>query len=236
MPATEQTILLYIAFTQGRSEQNGGLSNLRASSLHVYLAAIRSLHVMNGYPLPPISTPRVQMALKAIEEAGTEPMRKSPITYELLSRICQSFSYDYNDKVWRAIFTLGFFGALRGAEYALDVAQSGVIMSTPLLLGQISFGEKDSSSFMTVKVRRSKTMPHGFTKVIGCTTTSVCAVCAMKAYLLTRRSIGLLFPQSYVFQFSDGKVLTKSMLNSKIKTLVSMFGLDPTKLDRKSVV
>lgn len=237
LPASEQTLLLYIAYTQARAESRGNarIGSIKASSLHVYLAAIRSLHVMQGHPPPPTASPRVQLVLKAIDEAGPGPARKFPITYVMLGRICHLFSDSYDDKVWQAALTLGFFGALRGAEFALDVSHSGNPMSPPLLLSQLSFGHDHGRPFMLVKVSRSKTMPHGFVKPIGCTATPICAVCAMWSYLLNRKTRESIFPHSYVFQFGNGVVLSKAMLNSKIKSLVSALHLDPSKFSSHSL-
>jgi hypothetical protein len=76
IPTTEQIILWYIAHLNSR--------HIAASSMHVYLAALRSLHVMSGLSPPPSNTPRVKLALKAVLELNPASVQKYPITYVLL--------------------------------------------------------------------------------------------------------------------------------------------------------
>ena len=55
VPTNEHSILWYLAFTQSSPRSR----SLWASSLRVHLSAIRSLHILSGYPLPPTTTPRL---------------------------------------------------------------------------------------------------------------------------------------------------------------------------------
>ncbi len=65
IPANEQTILWYIAYTQSKA--------IKASSLKVHLSAIRSLHILSGSIVPPTSIPTVNLILKAIYDNGPGP-------------------------------------------------------------------------------------------------------------------------------------------------------------------
>ncbi len=118
---------------------------------------------------------------------------------------------DPNNLVWLAILKLAFFGALCSAEYNL-VADSHGRMTAPFpLVANISFGVTPSGvHFMTYSVSKSKTHPHGFLSVIGCSGTRVCAVCAMTLYL---------------FIPLNGQAINKTLVSTKIKTLASQIAL-----------
>lgn len=234
LPATEQTILRFLAFTQSNQRKfvcgNTVSVKPKATTLSVYLSAVNSLHVLKGFKNPPISTPRIKLILKAIDEASSGPSQKAPITYELLHGMLSFIQNIPNALMWKAALTLGFFGTLRGAEYAIqyDSTGNGALMCPPLLVSHISFGINQGVQYLHVFIPRSKTMPHGMSKVIGCSGTEVCAVCSMWQYLEFRSTTrGQLSPQDYLFRAVDGSVLDKATLNKQIKYLAGLLSLDP---------
>lgn len=221
LPTSEQVILWYIAHLDTR--------NITAGSMHVYLSAIRSLHVKSGMEVPPINSPRVKLALKAVHESNPPPLRKYPITYLLLCRMFDYLGFSFNDIMYKAALTLAFFGALRSDEYVAPDIIHSMSESVPLLVGHVSFGKDPSGlDFVAVKVERSKTTPHGFTLPIGCSLTSVCAVCTLREFLRFRYMLGKCKLSDHVFVMESGVPLTKSVLNGQIKKLVANLGLDPS--------
>ena len=74
----------------------------------------------------------------------------------------------------KAAITLGFFGALRGAEYLQTRFSPGPKMSQLILINESCF---------KYKILKSKTKPHGFTLPYHCSKDTICAVCCMIAYL-----------------------------------------------------
>ena len=70
IPATENTLLLYVAYLHIR--------RLKASSIRVYMSAIRSLHVEHGYGDPTEHALRVKLAIRAIEIDPPPPNSKAP--------------------------------------------------------------------------------------------------------------------------------------------------------------
>ena len=230
IPASEQTILWYMAYTQSKP----GFKAIKASSLRVHLSAIRSLHVLSGSIVPPTCTPRVNLILKALSDNGPGPVQKLPITYPILHHLCSKLGYSHHTLVWHAVLTLGFFGGLRGAEYTLVPSPLGPLCP-PLLMNHISFGTIKGLNFMILTIPRSKTKPHGFQISIGCSGTPTCAVCSMHSYLRHRASRSPIPPNSHLFVLPNGSPLLKSVLNKKIKCLVSSIGLDPSRFSTHSM-
>ncbi len=108
IPASEQTILCYITYTQSRP----GFKSIKASSLKVHWSAIRFLNVLSGSIVRPTSTPRVNLILKAIFENGPGQVQKLPITYPIQHHLGTKLGYFHHTLVWHATLTLGFFGGL----------------------------------------------------------------------------------------------------------------------------
>lgn len=227
VPASEQTILYYIAYTQARSEHKNIVgSGIKASSLKVYLSAIRSMHIVAGYPEPPISAPRVKLVLKAIHDNGPPPSQQAPITYSLLKRMISTLGHEYHHVMWHAVWCLGFFGGLRGAEYTLHKTPDGQHLSVLLELKHVQY-----SSYPIPHIRcdipRTKTRPHGAVKVIGCSGTAVCAPCSLLEYLRLRHEYLHLHHAPALFVNIDATPVLKSQLNHAIKQAMSSLSLDP---------
>ncbi len=55
IPANEQTLLYYIAHCYQK--------HLKATMIHVYMAAIHNLHILHGAQPPPAQAPKVKLAL-----------------------------------------------------------------------------------------------------------------------------------------------------------------------------
>ncbi len=122
--------------------------------------------------------------------------------------------------------TLTWFLGLRSAEYA-TISGSGPLVQ------HIQFGKLHSLSYMYFTVTHSKT--HAYQVAIRCARHEVCAVCAMKTYFKIRTCAGTLYPSAPLFVFASGQVLTKSVLNSFIKNMVSQLGWDPTRFSSHSL-
>lgn len=235
VPATETVLLRYLAYLNHKSTKSK--QGLASSSMSVYLSAVRSLHVMQGAPAPPTSSPRIMLALKSVQINNPPPVQKLPICFQLLSHMCNMLHNDYDGLVWKAALSLGFFGCLRGAEYCLvhHFRDKNVVLVEPPVANSISFGDHNGLPYMLYSVKVSKTTTHGFKKYIGCSHNDVCAVCYMWTYLKMRASLCPIQPGSPLFVFSNGEILDKSTLNRQIKHLVSSLGIDPTQYTSHSL-
>ena len=109
VPADENQLLRFIAYAHRQS--------LSPATIGVYVAGVASLHTLQGLP-PPVAGHRVKVALKAVQEACISTNKKAPISYKLLVQMCMPLDSWETCLLWKAMITLGFYGALRGSEYA----------------------------------------------------------------------------------------------------------------------
>ena len=89
MPASEDTLLMYISylFEQG----------LSGSSIRVYLSAVRSLHIFSGKQYP-TELHRVQLAIKGAVRQTPKPIRKLPITFNILKLMLPFLTQRFDKK------------------------------------------------------------------------------------------------------------------------------------------
>ena len=76
LPAGEDTIVLFVAYLDRRK--------VLGRSTRVYLSALRSLHLDEGFSAPCITTPRITRMLRAMDISGAPPRQKLPITLDIL--------------------------------------------------------------------------------------------------------------------------------------------------------
>ena len=107
MPVTEDDLILYVSYLFD--------DGLKASSIKVYLAAIRHVHILNGY-CNPLGGPRLSLVLKGATSLSGKPNRKLPITYQVLSEMWQYAGNLYGSSMFKAALSLAFYGAMRGSE------------------------------------------------------------------------------------------------------------------------
>ena len=150
--------------------------NMSHSSVHVYISAIRNLHVLNGLP-ELVRTPKVRLTVKAMQLKAPKPRQKSPITFPVLSMMWPALDKIKDNSLFKAVIALGYFGGLRADEYT----HNGHM--TPSV-SQVAF--TSNGLVMNFSVKRSKTCIHGFSRTIGCSNHDICAVCTMRNYLASR--------------------------------------------------
>lgn len=137
LPATEETIVLYLSAQAGR---------LRAATLKHHLAAIGKAHKAVGYPSPIQDSILVSETLKGIKRThGTAVKQKAPLLTEDLRVMLRLVPNNLQGTRDRAILLAGFAGAFRRSELvALDVADL-----------------KFQTEGLLVTLRRSKTDQEG---------------------------------------------------------------------------
>ena len=82
-------------------------------------------------------------------------------------------------------------------------------------------------NFMQIRIPRTKTHRSGYTISVGCSGTPVCAYCSVRHYLKSRRIAFSCLLHDPLFVFENGQILTKAMLNAKIKQVTFALGLSP---------
>jgi hypothetical protein len=219
MPVTEETLILYISylFEEG----------LTASTIRVYLSAVRSLHVFAGIAYP-TDLLRVKLALKGAVRNTPQPIRKLPITISILRKLLTHIKPRFDRVLLTAALTLAFFGCLRLSEFC--VPDSTTFSSRlHLCLSDAILDPKNKT--LTLFLRRSKTDTDnaGVSIYIGCSNdVHCCAYCSMRAYLIFRNSIMDDAGDSPLFVVPGGRVLYKSYMVSTTRLLLSMSGYNPS--------
>ena len=123
-PTDEWTLCLFATFL-ARSVQH--------SSIKVYLSAVRSLHIEEGFPNPLVNCLRLQRVVRGIKRTlGSSQVQRLPITDEILLIIFNSLDLSLPDhSMFWAACTLAYFGFLRSAE--LTVPNDPIWPVSPLL-------------------------------------------------------------------------------------------------------
>lgn len=133
LPADENTLIQYAAYLA---------RSIKHSSIKSYLAAVRHLHIRNGYDLDLSKCFRVQLVCRGIKRAqGTSTRVRLPITIEHLRFFFNLLAIPHTSNIdsimlWAAM-TLAFFGFLRLGELTCNKKYSPDIHLSP---DDINFG------------------------------------------------------------------------------------------------
>ncbi len=214
--------MAYLSYRKGK-----GGKGLAPATYRSYLSAIRSAHIHAGFEVPKTSSPRIALILKSAAANATPPQPKQPIDFQLLQAIWGLVPDSFDGTTIKACLALGFFSCLRGAEYLLVSGDKGSIIIPPPKLSAVSFGNHVGTHYLVYKVPKSKTCLHGFHRFVGCSRHVLCGLCCMWTYLLARQQVATANPDSPLFMWHNGKVVTKNQLNHFIKQSVSKLGLQP---------
>lgn len=111
-----------------------------------------------------------------------------------------------------------FYGCMRASELCVHPTSN----PHPAVLNQFKLSSNPLRLEYTAK--SSKTSHNGFKVVMGCTGSAVCPVCLFLRLIRCRTP---LLPSSAVYVLPSGQYLTYSLLNSFIKKVIPLIGLDP---------
>ena len=200
LPASPRTVANFLAYLADAGR--------KVSGINVALAAIGFYHREAGLDWYPGHL-EIARTMKGIRRTlGTAQTRKAAISGELLERMCGSLEPVGRGLMYRAILTVGWFGALRRKEI-VDLARE-----------DLRFEARGERAWMFVRLRRRKTDQEGAgTDVAICEQpgSSACPVRTMRAWLL--QSGGGDGP---LFHIIDGRSVALM-----VKSVVASVGLDP---------
>ena len=211
-PASELTLLRFLAH----------LSNRQASTIRVYLAAVRALHVTLGFQDPFTNCLRVPLAVRGLQRSQPPlaDRNKLPITALTLQTLklhldCASFN---DAMIWAACCT-AFYGFLRAAEFT--VPPSGFDPDRHLTVSSVAVDQRPfpATAFISLKYSKTDQFGKGCTVVLACSDSPLCPVSALMAYLHMRGP-----GPGPLFRFADLTPLTRANLFSRLRGLLQAAG------------
>ncbi len=215
LPASELHILRFIAYIS---------ETVSFNSMQVYLAAIRALHVYHSLPIPLLTTPRIQLALKSLSHHAPEVKQALPITFAIMKGFKSLLTSSMADMALWACMTLLFFGCRRAGEIVPSLEQMSMGFQYPKVC-DVVFNTSPTVAVM-VTISRTKTQPKGFTLVLGCSGSDICPYCAIVQYLSARGITQTQVNPAPLLVSNDGSPLTKDNLMHRQKVLLQMLGIN----------
>ena len=217
-PASESVLCLYASHlaTQG----------LKHQSIKTYLSALCHFYISWGYPDPFIHNrlPHFNYVLKGIhrsEQPSRSGDRRLPIlpsTLEVLLDVWSASGTHFEQTMLWAACCLGLFAFMRAGEFTMTPSQP-----CPLLPEDVAVDSHTQPSYLSIRLRRSKTDPfgNGITLYVGRTYHRVCPVAAVLSYLAARPPI-----RGPLFIHQDGTPLTRVQLVQQVRQALSSKGWD----------
>ncbi len=202
------------------------------TTIKSYLSAVRHLQIANNLPDPHMSDmPKLEGVLKGIKSVQARAQQKQrtrlPITPAILLRICSSWEQQTGPKddhlmLWAAA-TLCFFGFMRSGEITVP-SDGSFDCKAHMTYEDVSVDNVTNPQKVKVRLKASKTDPFrkGVDIVIGRTQNKLCPVTAMLSYLVARGQ-----KPGFLFQFQDGRLLTKSRFVEAVRQVLVTIGLNP---------
>ena len=212
LPASEWTLML---FTTHLSQ------TIKASSIKVYLAGVRSLHIENGFANPLSNCLRLERVLRGIKRSqGISTRERLPVTLTVLSRIRAVLNFECYDVLFWAACCTGFFGFLRSGEFTTS---SGKFDSRiHLALSDVRIDKHTNPKVMFLQIKCSKTDPfrQGYIIRLWTTGKEICAIRALVHYLHLRGG-----DAGPLFRHSAGSPLTRATLTAWLRNAVARAGI-----------
>jgi hypothetical protein len=176
------------------------------------------------------SMARLEQVLKGIKSlqakaAGPAKSMRLPITPDLLRKMKQSWegmgATGDNLMLWAAV-TLCFFGFMRSGEITVPT-ETSYDEGAHLSFTDVTVDCIRNPQMLKVRIKASKTDPFriGVDIFVGKTGNVLCPVSAVLAYMALRGP-----GPGPLFQFRDGRPLTRTRLVQKVKEAISAAGIN----------
>jgi len=225
IPANEARLIEFVAWCS---------TTVAPPTIKVYLSAVRSWHVDNGYGDPTIGRLQLERVVRGAQRIGSQPRQvRLPLTIEILRRIwAVEVDQGWDDVMFRAAISLGFFGFLRLGELTLPTATTPFDPRVHATVGDLTFGQHaQAGPFVAFRIKVSKTDPfrQGSTVHLGTTGMPICPVNALSTYLTYRpvkAQQGSSLNVSPLFIDNDGRILTKAVFIAMMRVRMQTAGLD----------
>ena len=196
---------------------------IKASSIKVYLAGIRSLHIENGFKNPLENCLRLERVIRGTKrEQGSSVRPRLPITITILSRIQSLLDPEnYSDSLFWAACCLGFFGFLRCGEFT--TSSGSFAPSTDLSLDDVQVDRTINPTVLLLRIKASKTdqFRKGHTVRIGATGAKICPIRALMSFLHLRGS-----GPGPLLRHETGEALSRQTFLSWLQSSLALLGIE----------
>lgn len=210
VPLNHTLLFLAYCFDQGHSP----------STLYTYCSGISAVHKLNGWS-DPTDSHAVKKLLEGSRRSRIRIDPRLPICEVLLAKICYilpQICYDkYEFNLFRAAFTLAYFGLLRVSELVFT-SQSQA--NRPLFVSDVQFNKY---STISIKIRTSKTHQSGKPVILNIPTadmTDICCVRSARSYMSMRPNCG-----GYFLCHSNKSPLTRYQFSCILSKAIAKLGL-----------
>ena len=204
-------------------------AGLQASSINVYLAALRHTQIARtGMELEHSKMPKLKILQSDIRRTQALLPKQSLTRLPILRKIKEAWSPRAQEEdiimLWAAS-ALCFFGFFRMGELTTP-DDSNYCPQKHLSLGDIAIDSHCNPSVLRIFPKTSKTDREfkGVHIFVGKTGDDLCPVAAVTAFLAIRGN-----SPGPMFQFKDRTPLTKQRFISHIRKALQSAGIDPTK-------
>ena len=191
---------------------------LAASSAGTYLAGLKTMCSVAGYSTAAFADPQVKYLMRGLKKTCPKRFRSKPrlpITIWLLAAFVRKLSGSYQDRLIAAVLSTGVHGLLRAAEY---VAKDGRYF---LARSNVEWSEDKVVLHVRSKTDYFKTGQEVTLWRNG----SICCPWTLLKWAFDNAPDK--HPGAPVFQNEDGTPFSYKSLNTAVKRLASMCGLDP---------
>ena len=213
-PVDEWTLCLFKTFLA---------NTVRYSTIKVYLSAVRSLHIDQGFPDPLVNCLKLQRVLRGVRSTqGDASSQRLPITDDVMVVIFKALDFRIPDHcmLWAAC-CLAYFGFLRSAEFTVPNLAS-FSPSIHLGVADTSVDSYSSPSCLRIRIKASKIDPFrkGCFVHIGRGTYPLCALQSLLSYLTIRGN-----GPGPLFLFQDVRPLSRALLTDWLRRILSSAGI-----------
>ena len=216
LPASEGTLIYFSSYLARK---------VKHSTIKLYLAAVRNLHISCGYGDPLLGKLLLKKVLRGIlcYQGHTRVLRQ-PVTLRVLFAIRPILLAWLGERdfsmIWAA-FKLAFFCFLRCSEFTCQGTSTFCTkfdLSADCVLFHPSMA---SPQQITIILKSSKTdiSREGHWLVVACLPSPLCAVSAMRSYFLSAH------PRGPLFSFQSGRYLTRSVVVHLLRDAARYAGL-----------
>ena len=196
----------------------------RPSSIKVYISAVWSLHVDQGFPNPLENCLSLQRVVRGIKRSqGSLPANpRLPISSNISRIIYSALDLNsFDDHMFWAACLLAYFGFLRSAEFTIP-SLSAFNHSRHLSVCDIAVDVPLNLSCLQICIKASKTDPFwkGCNILIEPSSPPLCAVKAAASFLECRGN-----RPGPLFLFENGLPLSRSLLTDRLRAIFLSAGL-----------